>query len=408
MNAHHLPTLLNRRTALLTLTGAALHLTGCGGGGGGGLAGLTSGGTGGGSFTSGTITGLGSIIVNGIRYDDSAASVVSRDDSTPSARALKLGMVVSIQGSAVTPAATPTAIAEATASRISVGSEWQGPIDALGNTTLTVFGLTVDTLASTVFEGAALQFSELLSNHYVEVYGYLDTTTGHLQATRIESSTTQPAQYRLSGVVSAKASDQATFQIGSTRMVLAAQIEQPAAWNNGDVVRVQLNTTPQTGVADTLWTATRLQLLSSPLLEFEIDDDDEAEIHGTITAFVSNQSFQVNGIPVNASSASISGTLGLGVRVEIKGTVSAQIVVAEKVKVESEDASANQEFEFYGQVSQLDTQAQTFVLRDYTFHYSTSTRFEDVNWASNPAPLVEVKAYQNNGQWEATEIKLDD
>ncbi|MDO8319598.1 DUF5666 domain-containing protein [Rhodoferax sp.] len=412
MTAHHLPELLSRRAALLTLSGTALHLTGCGGGGGGALAGLSSGGTGGigganggtGSFTSGTITGLGSIIVNGIRYDDRTASVVSRDDNTPLTSPLKLGMVVSIQGSAVTPATTATATATATASRISVGSEWQGPIEALGSSTLTVFGLTVDTLASTLFDGAAHQFSGLLSNHFVEIFGYLDTTTGHLQASRIESSTTQPAQYRLSGRVSAKEPAQASFQIGNTRMVMAPQAEQPAAWADGDVVRVQLNVTPLAGV----WRATRVQLLGSPLLDLEADDEDEAEIHGTITAFQTSQSFHVNGILVNASGALVTGTLGLGVRVEIKGTISAQTVLAQKVEAENKDSADSQVFEFYGQVSLLDTQAQTFVLRSYTFHYSANTRLKNINWAINPVPLVELKATQSNGRWEATAIELDD
>ena len=54
--------LCTRRTALLGIAGAVAEMAGCGGGGTG-VAGLSSGGTG--SFTSGTITGFGSIIVNG-------------------------------------------------------------------------------------------------------------------------------------------------------------------------------------------------------------------------------------------------------------------------------------------------------------------------------------------------------
>ena len=55
-----------RRTLLLGLVGSVAELTGCGGGSD--VAGLSSGGTG--SFTSGTISGLGSIIVNGVRFED--------------------------------------------------------------------------------------------------------------------------------------------------------------------------------------------------------------------------------------------------------------------------------------------------------------------------------------------------
>ena len=66
---------------------AAGVLAGCGGGGEGGV------GTGGtGTYALGTITGFGSIIVNGVRFDDSAASVLDDDDATRSRDELKLGM----------------------------------------------------------------------------------------------------------------------------------------------------------------------------------------------------------------------------------------------------------------------------------------------------------------------------
>ena len=73
---------------------AALAIVACGGGSD--LAGVGSGGTG--SFSVGTITGFGSVFVNGQRYDDVNASV--SDEDGPRNRAdLRLGMVVTVQGS---------------------------------------------------------------------------------------------------------------------------------------------------------------------------------------------------------------------------------------------------------------------------------------------------------------------
>ncbi|MFN7288027.1 MAG: hypothetical protein ACK5SV_02725, partial [Burkholderiales bacterium] len=63
-----------RRLVLFGLAAGAAQVAGCGGGGGD-LAGIGSGGTG--SFTTGVITGLGSIIVNGVRYDDSGVTPVA-------------------------------------------------------------------------------------------------------------------------------------------------------------------------------------------------------------------------------------------------------------------------------------------------------------------------------------------
>ena len=82
--------------SLLALVLVAAVAVGCGGGGGStSVAGVGSGGTG--SFTSGPITGFGSIIVNGIRFDESAASAsgsIKDDDGVVgSSGSLKLGMV---------------------------------------------------------------------------------------------------------------------------------------------------------------------------------------------------------------------------------------------------------------------------------------------------------------------------
>ncbi len=109
---------LSRRQAMLALIGTAL-LPACGGGTD--VAGVSSGGTG--SFTSGTITGLGSVIVNGIRYEYDDTVSVTIDGTPSTAAALQLGMVVRIQGSAITAPVTTGALATATATSIAYGSE---------------------------------------------------------------------------------------------------------------------------------------------------------------------------------------------------------------------------------------------------------------------------------------------
>ena len=65
--------LLSRRSLLAgAAASVAASLLGCGGGDG--LAGVGTGGTG--SFSSGPIRGFGSIVVNGVRYDEASAQVV--------------------------------------------------------------------------------------------------------------------------------------------------------------------------------------------------------------------------------------------------------------------------------------------------------------------------------------------
>ena len=101
---------------------ALLLVAGCGGGGGGsssqGLA-----------FTQGTIDGFGSVIVNGVRFDDRMAQVVD-DDAQPHSRGeLKLAMTVEIQSDRVR-AASAGSGRHADARHIRFGSELVGPATA--------------------------------------------------------------------------------------------------------------------------------------------------------------------------------------------------------------------------------------------------------------------------------------
>ncbi|MBA2721750.1 MAG: hypothetical protein H0U56_02385, partial [Methylibium sp.] len=98
---------LGRGVRLAALAGA-VGLAACGGGGGGGGDGVGSGGTG--SFAVGPISGFGSVIVNGIRYDDSGADVFDDDGNAVTANDLRLGMVIEVTGSELASTATgPTA-----------------------------------------------------------------------------------------------------------------------------------------------------------------------------------------------------------------------------------------------------------------------------------------------------------
>lgn len=396
------PAVCSRRSALLTIAGAAAQLAGCGGGGTG-VAGLSSGGTG--SFTSGTVTGFGSIIVNGIRYDDSSAALLPIN-STANASSLKLGMVVTIEGSNVAPAASTGALPTATATRISYGSEWEGPVGNITTTSFDILGHTVDVLTSTIFSGnngtsPVTKIADLNTSCYAEVYGYVNQTNGRLQASRIEVTTTVPTEYKLTGTITSITGN--TALLGATTITWSPSYALPTGVTSGSFVRVILNNTSTASAG----TATRIELVTSLLGNLSSTEDYEAEIHGTITAYTSNTSFSVNGIPVNATTAQITGTLAAGVTVEITGSIRAGQLIATQVEVETSTQIASQTFEFYGQISNLNNSTYTFVLRGLSFSYDTTTILNGVNFALNSAPMVKVKAIQNaNGQLFATEIDL--
>lgn len=393
--SHRLPPFpVNRRMALLALAGMAAQLAGCGGGS---SAGLDSGGTG--SFTSGTVTGLGSIIVGGVRYEDRGAQVVRSDGGAVSA--LRVGMVVSVQGSPISAPPGAGDLPTATAERITYASEWAGPVGTVDpqSGTFTVLGQTVQVRANTVFDGAALQLAALDASMFVEVYGYLDTRTGRLFATRVESGTVAPSSYQLSGTVAAFDPDAGRFRLG-TAVIDAGGLALPAGLADGRLVRVRL-ATRRTGAA---WTATRIDLRDADAEALADADGADVEVEGKVTSFISVGRFSVNGLPVDARAAQVEGSVTLGASVEVHGRSVDGVIVARRVEVEDESEIEQREYEFYGTVSNLDTAARRFTLRGQEFVYTQATRFEDGVTLADGA-YVKVKAARISGRWVVSRVE---
>jgi hypothetical protein len=326
------------------------------------------------AFTQGTINGFGSIIVNGIRFDDSSAQV-SDDDGQPHARnELKLGMTVEVDSTKIDRGTNP-----AKANSVRFGAAIVGPVSAIsGGTTpktLTVLDQIVEISSTTVFDNSlANGFASINVGDVLAIHALLDTATGHYLAKRIEPKPGATV-FKLRGIVANLDTGAKTLMIGGALIdfsgVPAASL--PANLANGLRVRVQLQTTKN---ASNQWVA-----ISIRAEQQKMEDRDEAEVEGTITAFTSTTSFSVNGLPVDASKAAFpDGTAGivLGASVEVEGAIVNGVLVASKVELEdrhrNEDRNRN---ELHGPISNLDTTAKTFVVRGVTVHYSATTVFKD-------------------------------
>lgn len=358
----------------------ALALAGCGGG-------VDSGGTGGtgASFASGSITGFGSVIVNGVHFDDSSASVTDDTGAPRSRDELRLGMSTEIRGSAISIDAAGSNTA--TASSIAFGSEILGRVDSidLAGSQLVVLGQTVETNPTTVFDDVSVSggLPALAVGNVVEVYALFDAATGHYSATRIERKGAVAA-YRLRGLVSNLDTTAKVFNIGSERISYAGFAgPAPASLANGNFLRVRLQTAQVGGV----WIVAALTDGSH-----RPRDMDDVRLEGLITAFTSATRFSVNGVAVNAADASPPAGLGLGVRVEVEGTAGGGVLVARKVKIKTQGDVTNQGFELRGPITSVDAPNLSFVLRGETVGYSlTTTDFRD-GTAAGLAPGVNVEA----------------
>ncbi|MEO8805330.1 MAG: DUF5666 domain-containing protein [Burkholderiaceae bacterium] len=360
----HSSTVLRARAWGRTLL-MSLFLVACGGG-------VESGGTGGNasaSYASGPITGFGSVIVGGVRFEDTSAAVTDADGEARSRDDLKLGMTITVRG-------TPIAVdGSSAATSIVFGSAIVGPVSAIdvNAATLTVLGQSVDVLPTTVFEeslGGAL--AALSVGDVLEVYALLDTATQRYNATRIERRAVALV-YHLRGVVANLNTSARTFTVGSENISYAALSgsDVPAGLANGSIVRVILRSTALAGVRDAL----RLRLgVIAP------HDFDDVRIEGLISAFTSSAVFSVDGVPVNAAQASFpDGTagLGLGVRVALQGTVDNGVLNVSKVQIKSQAQVEIDGFELRGLVTGLDTAAQRFTLRGVSVDYSGPVDYRD-------------------------------
>lgn len=343
----------------------SLFLVACGGG-------VESGGTGGNataSYVSGPITGFGSVIVGGVRFDDTSAAVSDADGGVRSRDDLKLGMTIQVRG---TPISDDSSSA---ATSIVYGSAIVGPVSEINAAagTLTVLGQSVDVVATTVFDTSlAGAIDALAVGDVIEVYGLFDTATQHFSATRIERNA-GVLLYQLQGVAANLNPTARTFTLGGETISYAALPagEVPAGLANGSIVRVNLQPAPLGGVRSIVWFRSGV---TAPR------DHDEVRIEGLISVFTSSAEFSVDGVPVDAADASFpDGTagLGVGVRVALRGAVANGVLSASRVQIKSQAQVEIDGFELRGLITGLDPVMKRFVLRGVSVDYGGLVDYRD-------------------------------
>ncbi|MEP6738949.1 MAG: DUF5666 domain-containing protein [Caldimonas sp.] len=365
----------------------------CGGG-------VDSGGTGAPStsFASGPITGFGSVVVNGVHFDDRSATVTDADGNPRRRDDLRLGMTTDVRGSAIF--VDGNGNNASTATSIVFASDILGPLAANDTAarTMTVLGQTIDVSASTAFDASLAGGQAALSvGDIVEVYATYDAGSGRYSATRVERKTTALA-FRVRGVVASFDAATKTFSIGTARISYAALGggQLPTGLGNGRLVRVTLAPAQVAGI----WQATS----ASDGVQ-AIENRETVKIRDRISSFTSAQQFSVDGTVVDARAASFpAGTAGLrlGARVEVQGATVAGILIASTVTVISDGDDANQSFELEGAVDGLDAAAQTFVIREVTVSYSGSVDFRN----GSAADLALGKSLEVRGMLSADGTRL--
>ncbi len=419
-----------RLAAGIGAVAAAALIAACGGGGGD-FAGVGTGGTG--SFGVGTVSGFGSVYVNGVRYQDQGAKLVDDDGKVSIAgtdpNPLRVGMVVQVNGSSEASGASRTA------TQIAYGAEVEGTVSAVDAAagTFDVLGVRVRTTPSTVYEDFG-GVAALAVGQVVEVSGLPDNA-GRIVATHVEREADSEAAYaaaggkfRLRGPVAGLSGTAAAYSFSLRGLPIrtdgATQITGTPA--EGAMVSVRLN--PLRG-GDGRYLAERLTLRSA---SFDaVPADANGEIEGYVSAYdAAAGTLRVGGYAVRLASGVVfeDGTaadLKNGIRVEAKGRVEGAVLLASKIEIESRDddgdgddselAGAPGRVEFEGTASCIacGSGSGSFVIKANTVRYDAATVFKDgLSGAALHGKSVEVKAVPEAGAsgtvYRATEIEIDD
>ncbi len=334
-----------------------LVLAACGGG-------VETGGTGAGAYVQGPITGFGSVIVAGVRFDDSTAIIEDPDRTVRDRAGLRLGMLVEVESGPIGDDGSGGRVA--TAKRVRLASELLGPVGVidLDNARIGVLGQLVRLTPATVVDGVAGGAAALASGDIVEVYGFFDPI-GRYVATRIERRAVAPQTYRVRGLVRDLDRVAATLRIGLQTFDLSA-IGVPAGLDVDQFVRVAVSTSQVAG---------RWPVVDVAIENRSAGEGDEAEVEGLISAFTSPAAFSVNGVRVTTSSATtfLDGSAGLaaGVRVKVRGRGQAGVLVAASVDIRSDDEAFVEGVDIRDVIGSVDTATQTFTMRGIAVYYGS-------------------------------------
>ena len=408
---------------LFTCMGLALAaggLTACGGGGGGG--GTT--GTSASISSVGTISGFGSIYVNGIKYETGGATYRVDDEDEFDDSSLAVGMKVKVEGSVNDDGRTGTA------NRVLYDDDVEGPIDTGSLTivdantrTFTVLGLLISAHATrTVYDDGA-SFDGLAEGQILEISGYFDGN--QIVASRIEKQSDLDDEFELKGNVANYDGSSVTLTLqngvsaGPYSVSGTAELDIPA-----DPVGlfVEIKLIDQGGSLLVI----KIETDDEDLLD---DEDDEVSVRG-ILEDDGIGGFLINGVSFTVSDSteyepeSLKNNIVAGMEIKVEGDMQGNVLIADEV--ESEHGDIEIEARVIDVVSS-DTKNGTVTVdlgngQSLSVQTDNSTQFEDesasdlnddesfnLDELAVGVDFVEIEAYRaDTGQLVATSIERED
>jgi len=406
---------MKTKTAKLTALSSAillsLGLVACGGGGGSdSTAGSSSN-----IISSGTITGFGSVYVNGVKFETTNTIFDIEGTTTNDQTNLAIGMVVEVNGTI-----NPDGIT-GTATSITFDDDLQGPVANYSTdgvtATFDVLGIPVQIDSKTTYfdpDNGGIAIDGITNGQFVELSGFFDAN-GILIASRIENKngSDDDSHVELKGNITGLDGTFFTLKGIPIDAATARLDDLPNGLRNGIYVEVK-------GTFD----GTKIIATKVESEEFEYGDNDEFEMEGYISNFTGGNQFSINGMTVDISNAPKmeprNMRLANNLQIEVEGRLVNGILIASELKMRSG------EVELQGYISNVDRNNDTFEItlgtnnkvltiitgietqleNDITDFYDAtdiSNRLRDLR----EGQFVEVEGYQNeDGSIFAVEVEI--
>lgn len=387
-------------TAILTMT----LLCSCGGGSdSGSSAGIDASGSP--IASQGTIDGFGSVIVNGIRFDSSKATILINGQSATEDD-LRVGYQVKVTGNLD---ANNLGIAD----KIEYFPELIGEISEIDRDAnqIQVLNRRVQINHRTLFASNITpnDIRGLALGNKVLVNGQLNAQQ-ILIATRIEFSSDL---VQLGGVIS-------NLDLANQRFNLQDTLVNYGGANLVNINQLSNNLRVSVRGSKDVNGNIQAQQIFNLKTEFE-SKVKKAEIEGRVTRFISTTDFDVNGVPCTSTTQTLyqngtSTNLILGADVEVKGSVNTSgHITASSIEFERED-----ENHLEGQVTSINLTTThniatgSLTIGNITIKTNSATRYEDKGDSNirrfNLASIavgnyLEVTGYNQNNEFIATKIE---
>lgn len=373
-------------------TGLLSLLAACGGGGQ-----LADGGIGGTGISSGSITGFGSIFVNGVQYDVDNAAFMRNGEVASGQDAFSVGEFVTVMGQVNNDGLSGVA------TEVRFGALLQGVVTAVSGdgVSLEVLGQTVRISPLTVFHGFQ-QLQDLRLGNMLEISGVNDAQQAIFASSirLVADSYSEGMTLQLSGKVVEVDPFNQRLQIGNLSVDYASASIQGLPAREPEIGQY-LTVSTQTALQEQALHALSLQLQPNALSVVNIA---KIEVEGVITRFNSSSNFAVNGIDVLSNSKTEfeygkASDLALNAFVEVEGSVDSQgVLLAAEIKIKNAKTSTIGELE--GAITQLDSAAQTFVIAGQTIEVNNTTLWKD----ESPLALSHMRFSHLNIQ-DVVEVK---